>query len=93
MEKIALIQLGRVAERLSERSVRLSWEKPVLAYLAQKGYDPLYGARPLKRLIQHEVVNLLSSGILKGEIKNENRVTLTMQKEGIHFKLEHGLAV
>jgi ATP-dependent Clp protease ATP-binding subunit ClpB len=91
MEKIALIQLNRVADRLLERSIKLNWEKPVLAYLAKKGYDPLYGARPLKRLIQHEVVNLLSAAILKGEIKNEAQITLTLRKEKekemIQFKM------
>ena len=78
MEKIALIQLNRVAERLLERGIKLQWEKSVLAYLAKKGYDPLYGARPLKRLIQQEVVNLLSTAILKGEIKNDSKVMLTL---------------
>jgi len=90
MEKIALIQLHLVATRLLERGIKLAWEKPLLAYLAQKGYDPLYGARPLKRLIQHEVVNLLSTAILKGEIKNEGVVTLILRQgkegEAIHFK-------
>lgn len=90
MEKIALIQLHLVANRLLERGIKLAWEKPLLAYLAQKGYDPLYGARPLKRLIQHEVVNLLSTAILKGEIKNEGVVTLILRQgkegEAIHFK-------
>lgn len=91
MEKIVLLQLELVAKRLTERSIKLHWEKPVLAYLAHKGYDPYYGARPLKRLIQHEVVNMLSTAILKGEIKNESKVTLTLRKEkdeeSIHFKL------
>ncbi len=81
MEKIVLIQLRYVCDRLMERGIKLDWEKPVLAYLAQKGYDPFYGARPLKRLIQQEIVNLLSTAILKGEIKNENKVTLTLRKE------------
>ena len=78
MEKIALIQLNRVAVRLLERGIKLQWEKSVLAYLAKKGYDPLYGARPLKRLIQQEVVNLLSTAILKGEIKNDSKMMLTL---------------
>ncbi len=81
MERIALIQLKRVADRLVERSIKLEWEKPILAYLAEKGYDPLYGARPLKRLIQQEVVNLLSTAILKGDIKNNFNVMLTLRKE------------
>jgi ATP-dependent Clp protease ATP-binding subunit ClpB len=81
MEKIAVIQLNRVAERLSERHIYLTWDLKILSYIAQKGYDPFYGARPLKRLIQQEIVNLLSTAILKGEIKNEQRVSLSL-KEG-----------
>jgi ATP-dependent Clp protease ATP-binding subunit ClpB len=81
MEKIVLIQLRHVGDRLQERSIQLEWEKPILAYLCQKGYDPFYGARPLKRLIQQEVVNLLSTALLKAEIKNEDKIILTLHKE------------
>jgi ATP-dependent Clp protease ATP-binding subunit ClpB len=80
MEKIVLIQLQRVAKRLQERNILLEWEKSVLAYLAEKGYDPLYGARPLKRLIQQEVVNMLSTALLKGAIKNDQTLLLILQK-------------
>lgn len=81
MEKIALIQLHRLESRLSERSIKLDWGKPILAHLAQRGYDSLYGARPLKRLIQQEVANLLSEALLRGDIKNEAHVTLILHKE------------
>jgi ATP-dependent Clp protease ATP-binding subunit ClpB len=87
MEKIVVIQLHAVAKRLLDRHISLTWDKPVLAFLAQKGYDPYYGARPLKRLIQNEVVNLLSRALLKGEIKNENHVILNVEQEKIGFKL------
>ncbi|MGD0664812.1 MAG: type VI secretion system ATPase TssH, partial [Rhabdochlamydiaceae bacterium] len=68
MEAIVILQLKQVRRRLQDRDIQLEWNKPLLAYLAEKGYDPLYGARPLKRLIQNEVVNMLSAGILKGDI-------------------------
>jgi ATP-dependent Clp protease ATP-binding subunit ClpB len=80
MEKIVLIQLHQVEERLRERHIRLTWQKEVLAHLAQEGYDPFYGARPLKRLIQQEVVNLLSTNLLKGEIHSDQRVELILPK-------------
>ncbi len=80
MEKIVLIQLNAVSKRLADRSVKLVWEQPVLSFLAREGYDPFYGARPLKRLIQQKVVNLLSTAILKGEIKNETQVKLILRK-------------
>lgn len=81
MEKIVVIQLEKVAQRLAERHIHLKWDQAVLAYIAQEGYDPFYGARPLKRLIQQKVVNLLSTALLKGEIKMEQTVTLKMDKE------------
>jgi ATP-dependent Clp protease ATP-binding subunit ClpB len=76
MEKIVLIQLDAVSRRLQERQILLRWEKSVLEYLAETGYDPLYGARPLKRLIQKDVVNMLSKEILNGHIASESTVTL-----------------
>lgn len=80
MEKIVLLQLKKVAERLEDKKIKLHWEEPVVAHLAEEGYDPFFGARPLKRLIQQEVVNKLSTGILKGELKPETEVDLTFIK-------------
>lgn len=91
MEKIVLLQLEKVAERLEDKKIKLHWEEPVVAHLAEEGYDPFFGARPLKRLIQQEVVNKLSTGILKGELKPESEVTLTFTKSktspGISYKM------
>ncbi len=86
MEKIVTIQLEKVKERLAEKQIVLRWDPTILSYLAEKGYDPFFGARPLKRLIQQEVVNLLSKLILKGEIQNENTVELFIGKEGIVYR-------
>jgi ATP-dependent Clp protease ATP-binding subunit ClpB len=86
MEKIVLIQLKKVAERLQERNISLKWQKDVVKNLAEKGYDPFYGARPLKRLIQHEVVNLLSNSLLKGEIVSGETLELVINKDLIFFK-------
>jgi ATP-dependent Clp protease ATP-binding subunit ClpB len=82
MEKIVLIQLKKVDQRLSERDIQLKWTPKLLAYLAHKGYDPHYGARPLKRLIQQEVINLLSTALLKGQIASGSTVTLEMEGTG-----------
>lgn len=88
MERIVQIQLKQVASRLEERSISLSWHEQVLAFLARVGYDPIYGARPLKRLIQQEVVSPLASALLKGEIQSEMRVTLTVTNDTIAFLTE-----
>lgn len=81
MEKIVSVQLHRVENRLRERNIQMNWGKDVLDYLARKGYDPIYGARPLKRLIQHEIVNLLSKAVLKGEIKD--KVVLSLRNNEV----------
>lgn len=78
MEKIVELQLKNVAKRLSEKQITLVWEAPIVTYLAEKGYDPLYGARPLKRLIQRDVVNLLAKALLEGAIQLHQTVTLKM---------------
>ncbi|HEX2579683.1 MAG TPA: AAA family ATPase [Rhabdochlamydiaceae bacterium] len=84
MEAIAAIQLDHVKERLAEKEIKLQW-KSVLAHLAEKGYDPIYGARPLKRLIQNEVVNMLSSALLQGKIVPNQTVELKMKEGAISF--------
>jgi ATP-dependent Clp protease ATP-binding subunit ClpB len=87
MESIVILQLKNVRKRLQDRDIQLEWNKKVLAYLAKKGYDPIYGARPLKRLIQNEVVNMLSSAILKGDIVPNQTIHLELKdKEGITYR-------
>ncbi len=88
MESIVTLQLKQVQKRLLERDIKLEWDEKALKYLAEKGYDPHYGARPLKRLIQNEVVNMLSSAVLKGEILSEQTVHLEMKdKNMLTFKV------
>ena len=88
MEAIVLLQLKSVRSRLEQRDIHLEWSKSVVTYLAEKGYDPLYGARPLKRLIQNEVVNTLSSAILKGDIAPHQTIHLEMKnKESITYRM------
>lgn len=83
MEKIVEIQLKNVARRLHDKEIPLSWSPDVSAHLAKEGYDPIYGARPLKRLVQHEVVNLLSTALLKGQILPHKKVKLGVEKERV----------
>lgn len=66
LRHIADIQLDRLRERLKERQLTLKLSEAALDYLAAKGFDPLYGARPLKRIIQSSLENLLAQRILAG---------------------------
>ncbi len=87
MEKIVEIQLQRVQGLLKNRDVALTWTADLLKYLAEEGYDPGFGARPLKRLIQQTVLNMLSDAILKGEIPNNSAVELFYDGKKPGFKL------
>lgn len=88
MIKIVDIQLHQLQKRMLERDIALKWDEEVAAYLAQEGYDPIFGARPLKRLIQQEVVNLLATAILEGKIPAESTVRLKMEGKKVGFTLK-----
>jgi ATP-dependent Clp protease ATP-binding subunit ClpB len=64
---IAAIQIGLLNRRLAARKLSVELDDSAMAFIAQKGYDPGFGARPLKRAIQQEIENPLSMAILKGE--------------------------
>ena len=67
LEKIAVIQFGRLADRLAARGIVAELSEGAAKVLAERGYDPVFGARPLKRLIQREIENPLARRILSGE--------------------------
>jgi ATP-dependent Clp protease ATP-binding subunit ClpB len=81
MGAIVSIQLRLLLKRMAEKEIVLEWTEEVVQYLAKEGYDLLFGARPLKRLIQKEVVNPLSSAILAGKIHTQQKVTLVMNDD------------
>jgi ATP-dependent Clp protease ATP-binding subunit ClpB len=73
---IIQIQLNGLCELLKSQGVQLEFSPFALDYLSEQGYDPQYGARPLKRVIQKEIVNLLSKKIIAGEIDKEKKVVM-----------------
>lgn len=89
MEKIVSIQLKRVASRLEEKHIALRWDAKILKHLAEEGYDPSFGARPLKRLIQQEVVNLFATALLEDKIPSHSELLLTGHKENERFVIEY----
>jgi ATP-dependent Clp protease ATP-binding subunit ClpB len=84
--QIIQLQLGILAKRVSENQLNLSWDQEVTDWLAQEGYEVQYGARPLKRLIQNKVINLISKGLLKGDILPHQ--TLQIKRQGDSLILE-----
>jgi ATP-dependent Clp protease ATP-binding subunit ClpB len=81
MENIVVVQFQRLAKRLLNRNIKLELDKTAQDYLAEKGYDFVYGARPLKRLIQREIENVLAEKILRGEILDGQKVEV-VEKDG-----------
>lgn len=76
LSHIVEIQLARLKTRLEDRRITLEVTPEALEDLGTRGYDPMYGARPLKRLIQHDVETPLSKLLVKGEVKDGDAVTL-----------------
>ena len=74
LKKIVLVQLRRVQERLADRKITLELTDPAKIHLVRVGYDPAYGARPLKRAIQKEVENSLGRLILEGKVRDGQTV-------------------
>lgn len=86
LQEITSLLLSRLNKRLTETArFSLDWTPQALAYLAQKGYDPSYGARPLKRLIQQEVETPLSKLLLKGEIPAQATIQLDLIDGALAF--------
>ncbi|HGS5148663.1 TPA: ATP-dependent chaperone ClpB [Vibrio parahaemolyticus] len=83
IKSIASIQLERLAKRLEEKGYQLEVSDKALDLIAQVGFDPVYGARPLKRAIQQNVENLLAKSILAGEIVPDKKVQLIVTNDQI----------
>jgi ATP-dependent Clp protease ATP-binding subunit ClpB len=81
------IQIGRLARRLADNNIELILSNGSRQFIAEKGYDPVYGARPLKRVIQQYIENPLSLEILKGNIAARTRVNAEVQEDRIVFEL------
>src|SRR5882724_7432777 len=74
LKKILEIQLGRLRERLAERHIEIELTPDAATHLAREGYDPVYGARPVKRAIQKELETPLGRRLLSGEIRDGSRI-------------------
>ena len=84
--KIVDIQLMRLLARLGEQNITLSVSEKAKRHLGEQGYDPLFGARPLKRTLQNELQNPLASKILAGEIQEGARVRVDLEGNTLRFR-------
>ena len=85
---IVEIQLGGLQQRLSDRKLRLELTDEAATYLANAGYDPNFGARPLKRLIQHEIQDPLAMLLLSGEVREGDTVVVEAGADGLTLRVK-----
>ncbi len=79
------IQLKRLLKRLDQQNIRLELTDKAKKFLAKEGYDPAYGARPLKRVIQQQILNPLSVAILDGEFGEGDKIVAEVEKDRLCF--------
>ncbi|HET6712968.1 MAG TPA: ATP-dependent chaperone ClpB [Actinomycetota bacterium] len=86
ISEIVDIQLRSLRRRLEERGLAIELTDTARSYLADKGYEPAFGARPLKRLIQREIQDPLAMKLLAGEIRDDATVTIDLEGDGLSFR-------
>ena len=85
LRRIVDIQIEALRQRLAERDMRIEFEEAALDWLARVGFDPVYGARPLKRAIQQYVENVLARDILAGKIADGDSIRVSVGEDGLKF--------
>ncbi|MHC4504305.1 MAG: ATP-dependent Clp protease ATP-binding subunit, partial [Planctomycetota bacterium] len=83
LRSIVDIQVARVAKTLEDRSIALELTDAAKDFLAKEGFDPVYGARPLKRAIQRHVQNMLAQAVLRNEVADGEKVRLDVEGDGL----------
>jgi ATP-dependent Clp protease ATP-binding subunit ClpB len=83
MVHIVDIQLLGLQKMLADRNIKLIPDEKARQYLAEAGYDPAYGARPLKRVIQKELQNPLANLLIEGKVMDDSTVDVTAVKSGL----------
>ncbi|RZM75462.1 ATP-dependent chaperone ClpB [Leptolyngbya iicbica] len=86
LKEIVKLQIQRLEQRLGDRKMSLVLSEDALDWVAQVGYDPVYGARPLKRAIQKELETPIAKGILRGDFVNGDRIYADVENERLVFK-------
>lgn len=85
IEKILDLQINLLQKRLSQKHIKLTLDKTVKKYLAQKGFEPSFGARPLKRVIQNEILDELALLIIEGKLKEGAKIKVSIKNGKIVF--------
>ncbi|MBR8802751.1 ATP-dependent chaperone ClpB [Porphyromonas levii] len=83
--QVVRIQLDRVVKTLADNNLQLTYTDRAVEYIATLGFDPQYGARPVKRVIQREVLNPLSVAVLEGQVSSDQPIELDFENEKVKF--------
>jgi ATP-dependent Clp protease ATP-binding subunit ClpB len=86
--RIVDIQFSRIRDRAENQGIRLALDDAAKAFLARAGYDPVFGARPLKRLLQREISDRLAAGILDGNLQKGDTVRIGTKQNSLDFKVK-----
>ena len=86
IREILRMQMADLCEKLSENGVNIAFTQEFEDYMSTKGYEPAYGARPIKRLMQKELVNLLAKSILDGHVRRDSEITVDVKDGQIVVK-------
>ena len=85
IEKIVDIQFSQIQKRLAEQDIKIELDPAAKKYLAQEGFDAEYGARPLKRLMQKLILDVLADKLIRGEIKNGSKIKIGYKQNSLVF--------
>ncbi len=86
LEKIVDLEISKVVERLSHKSITVTIEDPAKELLIEHGYDPQYGARPMRRSVEKHLEDPLAEQLLRGDVKDGDNVTISTDKDGKNLK-------
>ena len=91
VKEIVKILLGHLSERLSERQIELNFTDEALSFIAESGYDPVYGARPLKRYITHNLETKLARALIAGGIREKTKISIDVKAGELIFDSEKNI--
>jgi len=87
MGKIVDIQIGRLRKLLADRKIEIVLDESARDWLAEAGYDPVYGARPLKRVIQRTLQDRLAAMLLEGSVREGQKVVVAASADGLELRV------
>jgi ATP-dependent Clp protease ATP-binding subunit ClpB len=89
IEQIVTLQMEELRRRLEDRRLSLELTDEARSLIAARGYEPVYGARPLRRYIQHEVETRIGRALISGDIHDGSRIILDTGPDGLEVRWEH----